>query len=90
MAQSELYRNDHPDNGRARGRQQDCWEDVYPTSNWASVLAEIWDDHLEYERLAELARRHAGRLEFQPEAIIDQLIPILGELTATRTDAPLT
>jgi hypothetical protein len=25
---------DHPDNGRPRGRQQDCWEDVYPTPNW--------------------------------------------------------
>lgn len=25
---------DHPDNGRPRGRRQDCWEDVYPTPNW--------------------------------------------------------
>jgi glycosyltransferase involved in cell wall biosynthesis len=52
---------------------------------WASALAAIWDDDLEYQRLADLARRHAGRPEFQPEAIIDQLIPILGELAATRT-----
>lgn len=25
---------DHPDNGRPRGKGQDCWEDVYPTPNW--------------------------------------------------------
>ena len=25
---------DHPDNGRARGRGLECWEDVYPTPNW--------------------------------------------------------
>lgn len=25
---------DHPDNGRRRGVGIDCWEDVYPTSNW--------------------------------------------------------
>lgn len=57
---------------------------------WASALAQIWDDDHEYERLAELARRHAGRPEFQPEAIIEQLLPILGALASARSDAPLT
>lgn len=42
-----------------------------------------------YERLAELARRHAGRPEFQPEAIIEQLLAVLSELAAARTDVPL-
>ena len=57
--------------------------------HWERALAQIWDDDVEYERLAELARRHAGRPEFQPDAIIEQLLAVLGEL-ATRTDVPLT
>jgi glycosyltransferase involved in cell wall biosynthesis len=57
--------------------------------HWERALAQIWDDSFEYERLAELARRHAGRPEFQPEAIIEQLLAVLGELAAARTDAPL-
>ena len=56
---------------------------------WERALAQMWDDDVEYERLAELARRHAVRPEFQPEAIIEQLLAVLGELAATRTDALL-
>ena len=57
--------------------------------HWERALAQIWDDDVEYERLAKLARRHADRPEFQPQAIIEQLLAVLGELSAARTDAPL-
>lgn len=57
--------------------------------HWERALAQIWDDAVEYDRLAALARRHAGRPEFQPEAIIEQVLAVLGELAATRTEAPL-
>jgi len=29
-----FIRYDHVDNGRPRGKGQECWEDVYPTPNW--------------------------------------------------------
>lgn len=32
---------DHPDNGRRRGRGEECWEDVVPTPNWNAQAFEF-------------------------------------------------
>jgi glycosyltransferase involved in cell wall biosynthesis len=53
---------------------------VDPTASldcWERALARMWDDDAEYERLAELARQHSRRPEFQPAAIIAQLLDVL-------------
>jgi glycosyltransferase involved in cell wall biosynthesis len=52
---------------------------------WERALARMWDDEAEYERLAELARQHARRPDFQPVAIIEQLLATLFELSRIRT-----
>ena len=52
---------------------------------WERRLTQIWDDPVEYERLAERARLHADRAEFAPAAIIDRLLTVLSELAGTRT-----
>ena len=52
---------------------------------WERSLAQMWDDPVEYERLAERARLHAERAEFAPAAIVDRLLAVLSELARTRT-----
>jgi len=52
---------------------------------WEGKLAQMWDDPVEYERLAVRARLHAERAEFMPEAIVARLLPVLSELARTRT-----
>lgn len=47
---------------------------------WQRALARMWDDRAEYERLAELARQHARRPDFQPSAIAEELLAVLAEL----------
>ena len=41
---------------------------------WADALARLWDDEVEYERLARLAGEHALRPEFQPRTVAAELV----------------
>jgi len=52
--------------------------------HWERALARMWDDPAEYDRLAELAAQHARRPEFQPTAIIEQVLAVIGGLSGTR------
>lgn len=52
---------------------------------WAHALSRMWDDAVEYERLAGLALRHARRPELEPETIAAQLLAILSD---TVSDPP--
>jgi glycosyltransferase involved in cell wall biosynthesis len=54
---------------------------------WEEALARIWDDEAECARLAERAREHAERPEFEPATIAAKLLPVLAALVATRTSA---
>jgi glycosyltransferase involved in cell wall biosynthesis len=56
--------------------------------HWERALAQMWDDQAEYERLAELAAQHARRPEFQPAAIIEQLLTVICGLARIHIDAP--
>lgn len=58
---------------------------VEPTAGldqWEHALARIWDDPVEHERLAELARRHARRPDFQPPLLVARLLAVLNDLIA--------
>jgi glycosyltransferase involved in cell wall biosynthesis len=58
---------------------------VDPTASldqWERALARIWDDPVEHGRLAELARRHARRPDFQPPLLVARLLEVLDELIA--------
>jgi glycosyltransferase involved in cell wall biosynthesis len=60
---------------------------IHPTASlgqWERALTQIWDDQARYERLAELARQHASRADFQPTAIIERLLGALSELSKMR------
>lgn len=48
--------------------------------DWNRALSRMWDDPKEYERLAELARKHATRPEFQPDVLIRELCTVFHEL----------
>jgi glycosyltransferase involved in cell wall biosynthesis len=47
---------------------------------WEQGLAQMWDDAVEYERLAERARLHAERAEFIPAAIVERLLGVFSDL----------
>jgi hypothetical protein len=51
---------------------------------WERALARMWDDETEYARLAELARQHSRRPDFQPSATAAKLLPALSELASAR------
>jgi glycosyltransferase involved in cell wall biosynthesis len=49
---------------------------------WERALARLWDDPAEYARLAEQARQHALRPDFQPRAIAARLLAVLSDVVA--------
>lgn len=51
---------------------------------WERALAQMWDDEPVYERLADRARQHAQRPDFEPAAITAKLLPVLDDLAAAR------
>jgi glycosyltransferase involved in cell wall biosynthesis len=55
---------------------------------WESALARLWDDPAEYARLAEHARQHALRPDFQPQAIASRLLAVLSDVVATHRAPP--
>lgn len=52
---------------------------------WEAALSRVWDDEAFYERLAEGARRHGARADFQPDAIASRLEAILEDAVAMRS-----
>ncbi|MEX2032029.1 MAG: glycosyltransferase [Dehalococcoidia bacterium] len=52
--------------------------------HWERALARIWDDEAEYDRLAGLAREHAARPDFQPDAIAAKLLAVLESEVGSR------
>jgi glycosyltransferase involved in cell wall biosynthesis len=51
---------------------------------WERALARMWDDETEYARLAELARQHSRRPDFEPSATAAKLLPALSDLANAR------
>jgi glycosyltransferase involved in cell wall biosynthesis len=51
---------------------------------WSSALSRLWDDPTEYERLSQLALRHAKRADFAPDRIVDRLLAVLTAAGAAR------
>jgi glycosyltransferase involved in cell wall biosynthesis len=46
---------------------------------WAHALSDLWDIPMVYDQLSRLAFLHARRPDFQPDAVISQLIQILSK-----------
>jgi glycosyltransferase involved in cell wall biosynthesis len=54
-------------------------------NEWENALARMWDDPAEYERVAERARQHARRPEFQPRALASRFLAVLSDLVGSNT-----
>ena len=48
---------------------------------WQRALSQMWDDLETYERLVALAYQHARRSEFHPDAVLQPLLDVIGELS---------
>jgi glycosyltransferase involved in cell wall biosynthesis len=53
---------------------------------WEGALARMWDDGTEYDRLAQLAREHAHRADFEVAAIATKLLAVLSDLSREARD----
>ena len=50
---------------------------------WQRALSQMWDDLETYQRLVALAYQHARRSEFHPDALLQRLLDVIGELGCT-------
>lgn len=60
---------------------------VDPTADlkqWENGLARLWDDSAEYNRLAEFAKRHARRADFQPRVLATRFLAEVDEFIGSR------
>jgi glycosyltransferase involved in cell wall biosynthesis/rhamnogalacturonyl hydrolase YesR len=53
---------------------------------WQRALSQMWDDRETYESLAAMAYQHARRSEFHPDALLQRLLAVIGELSALPGD----